>query len=62
MSVPVRFAVAVCLLAGLAVGVGAVMADEDETIEWPITLGLVAVAVAGEGLRTWLRRNRTPRP
>jgi hypothetical protein len=58
VSVPARFAVSVSLLSALAVGVGVLMADDDEMIEWPITVGLAALAIAGEGFRTWLRRSR----
>ena len=52
-----RFVVALVVFAGLAIGVGFLLAGRD-TFDWAIALGLFAVAVAGESSRLWIRRSR----
>jgi hypothetical protein len=42
----------------LSVAVGILMATDDEYFDWAVGGGLFALAVAGEGLRIWLRRGR----
>ena len=51
----IRFGLSIAVFSVLALAVGAVMADDGETIEWPVTGGLIAAAVAGEGFRVWVR-------
>jgi hypothetical protein len=43
------------LVVSLAVGL---LVSGSEFLDWGITGGLFAIAVAGEGLRFWLRRSR----
>jgi hypothetical protein len=42
----------------LALGVGILMSGDDQDVDWLITGGLFGVALAGEGVRLWLRRER----
>lgn len=51
----IRFGLSVVVFSVLALLVGAVMADDGETIEWPIAGGLIVAAIAGEGFRVWIR-------
>lgn len=57
----IRFGLSVAGFSVLALAVGAVMADDGETIEWPVAGGLIAAAIAGEGFRVWIRtRGKQP--
>jgi hypothetical protein len=57
----IRFGLSIVVFSILALVAGAVMADDGETVEWPVAGGLIAAAVAGEGLRTWIRsRGKQP--
>ena len=42
----------------LAVVVGILTSGDDQDIDWAITGGLFGRALAGEGVRQWLRRSR----
>ncbi|MEU4396465.1 hypothetical protein [Kribbella sp. NPDC023855] len=53
-----RFFLAVAFFAALAVAVG-FLTSGTEYFDWEIAAGLFALALAGEGLRLWIRRGRT---
>lgn len=53
-----RFLLSIAFFAVLSVGVGLLMSGSD-FFDWAIALGLFGVALAGEGLRLWIRRGRT---
>jgi hypothetical protein len=42
----------------LSVGVGFLVSGDDQVVDWAVTGGLFALALAGEGARLWLRRSR----
>jgi hypothetical protein len=42
----------------LALGVGILTSGDDQDVDWLIAGGLFGVALAGEGVRLWLRRER----
>ena len=42
----------------LSVGVGFLMSGDDQIVDWAVAGGLFALALAGEGVRLWLRRSR----
>ncbi len=42
----------------LSVGVGFLVSGDDQLIDWFVAGGLFALALAGEGVRLWLRRSR----
>ena len=42
----------------VSAAVGILMATDDEYFDWAVGGGLFALAAAGEGLRSWLRRGR----
>ncbi|MEV8373797.1 hypothetical protein AB0P21_13715 [Kribbella sp. NPDC056861] len=52
-----RFFLSVGFFAALSVGVGFLMSGND-SFDWGMALGLFALALAGEGLRLWIRRGR----
>jgi hypothetical protein len=54
----VKFVLSVALFAALAVGVG-FLTSGNEYFDWEVAGGLFALALAGEGLRLWIRRGRT---
>ena len=43
----------------VSVAVGILMATEDEYFDWAIGGGLFGLAMAGEGVRVWIRRGRS---
>jgi hypothetical protein len=53
-----RLVISLTIFAVLAVGVGILTSGDDQDIDWVITGGLFAFALAGEGIRLWLRRSR----
>lgn len=53
-----RFFVSVAVFAALSAGVGFLMSGS-EYFDWEVAGGLFALALAGEGLRLWIRRGRT---
>jgi cytochrome c-type biogenesis protein CcmE len=53
-----RLIISLLFFAVLSVGVGIMLSGADEDIDWAITGGLFALAVAGEGVRFWLKRSR----
>lgn len=55
-----RFIISTVIFAVVAAGVGLLLSGEDE-IDWGITLGLFGIALAGEGVRTWIRRRHSSR-
>ncbi len=50
--------VVLSLFAVLSLGVGILMSGDDQDVDWLVAGGLFAVALAGEGARLWLRRDR----
>jgi hypothetical protein len=42
----------------LALGAGILTSGDDQDVDWLIAGGLFGAALAGEGLRPWLRRDR----
>ncbi|NEA36046.1 SoxR reducing system RseC family protein [Streptomyces sp. SID13031] len=52
-----RFLLPVAFFVALAVGVGFLMSGSD-LFDWGMALGLFGLALAGEGLRFWIRRDR----
>ncbi|WP_344209083.1 hypothetical protein [Kribbella sancticallisti] len=52
-----RFLLSIAFFAVLAITVGFLLSGRD-SFDWVLALGLFAVALAGEGLRLWLRRGR----
>jgi hypothetical protein len=42
----------------LALGAGILTSGDDQDVDWLIAGGLFGAALAGEGLRLWLRRDR----
>jgi hypothetical protein len=42
----------------LSLVVGVLLSGDDQDVDWLIAGGLFAVALAGEGARLWLRRDR----
>jgi membrane protein DedA with SNARE-associated domain len=55
-----RFLLSAGILTAIAVAVGFLLSTGDE-FDWRLTLILVAIAISGEGLRTWIRRGRSKR-
>ena len=52
-----RFLIAVIIFAVLATVVGFLLSGKGE-FAWGVTLGLFGLALIGEGLRLWIRRDR----
>ncbi|WBQ05810.1 hypothetical protein [Kribbella sp. CA-293567] len=52
-----RFLVSIVFFAALSFGVGLLLSGDDY-FEWPLALGLFGVALAGEAVRLWIRRDR----
>lgn len=42
----------------LSLGAGILMSGDDQDVDWLIAGGLFGVALAGEGARLWMRRDR----
>lgn len=42
----------------LSLGVGFLTSGDDQVVDWLIAGGLFGLALAGEGARLWLRRDR----
>jgi hypothetical protein len=55
-----KFLLSTTILVGIAVAVGFVVSGDDG-FDWWLTAGLVALAVCGEGLRTWINAGRAKR-
>jgi hypothetical protein len=53
-----RLFVVLAFFAVLSLGVGILMSGRDQDVDWLIAGGLFGIAVAGEGARLWLRRDR----
>jgi hypothetical protein len=43
----------------LSVVVGFLVSGDGQFVDWAVTGGLFALALAGEGVRLWLRRSRS---
>jgi hypothetical protein len=52
-----RFVIAVVVFAVLATGVGFLLSGEGE-FAWGVALGLFGLALIGEAVRSWIRRDR----
>jgi membrane protein DedA with SNARE-associated domain len=55
-----KFLLSAGILTAIAVAVGFLLSTDDG-FDWGLTLILVGIAIAGEGLRTWIRRGRAKR-
>ncbi|WP_433163406.1 hypothetical protein [Kribbella sp. CA-247076] len=44
--------------AALSLAVGIMLSGDDQDVDWLVAGGLFGVALAGEGVRLWLRRGR----
>jgi len=53
-----RLVVSLTIFGVLSLGVGILMSGDDQDVDWAIAGGLFALALAGEGARLWLRRDR----
>ena len=58
MGIP-KFVVTTAAFVAVAVAVGFLAPGEG--FDWWLTVGLIALAVGGEGLRTWIRSGRAKR-
>lgn len=52
-----RFFIAIGIFAALAIAVGFLLAGKAD-FAWGVALGLFGLALIGEGLRLWIRRDR----
>jgi hypothetical protein len=52
-----KFFIAIAVFAVLATAVGFLLSGKGE-FAWGVALGLFGLALIGEGLRVWLRRDR----
>jgi hypothetical protein len=53
-----RIVLSLTFFAILAVTVGILTSGNDQDIDWAVTGSLFGIALAGEGIRQWLRRSR----
>lgn len=53
-----RFVLTLLLFAALALGVGVLMAGDDDYFDWVVAGGLFGLAVAGELFRLWVKKSR----
>jgi len=53
-----RLIISLTFFLALSVAIGILVSGADEAIDWTVSGGLFVLAVAGEGLRFWLKRGR----
>ncbi|TWD80257.1 hypothetical protein FB561_1330 [Kribbella amoyensis] len=53
-----RIILSLTMFAVLSIGVGFLLAGDDETFDWRVGGGLFAIALAGEAIRYRIRRSR----
>lgn len=51
-----RIIIAAVIYAAAAAGVGLLLSEDG--FAWGVTIGLFGIAMAGEGVRVWIRRSR----
>ena len=53
-----RLILVLAFFAALSLGAGVLLSGDDQDVDWLVAGGLFGPALAGEGLRVWLRRGR----